>query len=692
MKRFFTVLLALILVLATLMSFASCRESGNDENVNNDQNNENNENNENNVPDGGTEGGETTKNMSVKEMLETLAASPYQNAMTLDGEVAIDDVSKVGVDKEKFDNEMLYPYPDDSEFGDRVYVVTDHGVVKDGDRTSNQLSTDNQIHINALFQKLKTVEGKKKVVFPQGNYYFNGPWHITDLDDVYICSDEYGKFFNIVYTDWKHAIQVTGGSNIHLRDYTLTYDPSSAIGGEIVRYDTAQRTVTVKIYEEFDMTRSVYNNGMFYYPHSYMEFIFDEATGEYIPDPNGNLLYGSSSKQSNVFTMSYDNDTRELVLKLSSMAEPFIGKRVNIAYTQHQFFGFSASDCKSVYLEHINIYTACGMGFGFTSIDDVYMNQVKIDLDPNSKRLMTCTADALHSTDTLRMTITNCAFKYSHDDALNVKSWYKNVDGIQSNTVTCSGGILYPFEEGQEIEIFDESNFELIGTYTVKKILSTNGSSYKLRVDRTIGEGKTLNGKYLLANTSRGTRLTFKNNVVGNKRNRGIMIQCRESVIENNTFMNVVHGVLNIYTIRDSASEGICPKDITIANNKFIHNRDCDINFYTSGSSGSSVGVMRNVYIFNNFFTNAVNTPIVMQGAGDTEIHNNIFYDVALNVHSQSDGNAAINIQTGKNISVYDNSTYMTEKKDGFHTLNFVGSKVEMAKNENNKAFNGKGF
>jgi hypothetical protein len=357
------------LVFATLLSFASCKgddkepttnNGGNTDNSgdqNNDQNNEQNgENNTDNPPSPV----DPREEVTVKQMLQTLATSPYTNNIKPDREVVIDDVSKLGVDKEKFDNELLYPYPADSEFGDRIYVVTDRGVVKDGDKKDGELSKSNTASLNLLLRELKDVEGKKKLVFPQGNYYFSGTWNITDIDDLYICSDEYGKFFNIVFTSWMNAIQVSGGSNLHLRDYTLTYDPSSAVGGEIVRYSMADKTITVKIYEEFDMTHKLYNGGIFPSTHSYVEFVWDDAADAYIPDPKGNLLYDHM-----VDSLRYDNDTRELVLKVTNatMIEPTVGKRVNVAYTEHQYFGFSASKCKSIYLEHINIYTTCGMGF-----------------------------------------------------------------------------------------------------------------------------------------------------------------------------------------------------------------------------------------------------------------------------------------------------------------------------------------
>jgi hypothetical protein len=100
---------------------------------------------------------------------------------------------------------------------------------------------------------------------------------------------------------------------------------------------------------------------------------------------------------------------------------------------------------------------------------------------------------------------------------------------------------------------------------------------------------------------------------------------------------------------------------------------------------------MRNIYIYNNFMTNAVYCSIHMRGAGDSEIHNNIFYDVALNVDPRAEDHAAIVLQTGKNISVYDNASYQTVKTNNFYTLN-ASSTIDMPKKTNNKAYQGDDF
>ena len=65
---------------------------------------------------------------------------------------------------------------------------------------------------------------------------------------------------------------------------------------------------------------------------------------------------------------------------------------------------------------------------------------------------------------------------------------------------------------------------------------------------------------------------TFKNNIVMNKRNRGILIQIPDALIENNTFINVGHGSIQAASSMDQFNECTLAQGIVIRNNKFISN------------------------------------------------------------------------------------------------------------------------
>lgn len=104
-----------------------------------------------------------------------------------------------------------------------------------------------------------------------------------------------------------------------------------------------------------------------------MECYLDESTGKYVPDRNGNLVYNTPTGSTNtgykgIFGVSYDNANRELAITINqnfvwdTYKTPVIGKMVSFAYTMYDNFGFYFQDCEEVYMEHVNVYVAGGMG------------------------------------------------------------------------------------------------------------------------------------------------------------------------------------------------------------------------------------------------------------------------------------------------------------------------------------------
>jgi hypothetical protein len=76
---------------------------------------------------------------------------------------------------------------------------------------------------------------------------------------------------------------------------------------------------------------------------------------------------------------------------------------------------------------------------------------------------------------------------------------------------------------------------------------------------------------YLICNTSKYAKLTIHNCFIGNKRNRGMLLQTREIEVSNCTFANILHGPMQIFSVRNEFKEGMMPKDVTIKNNKYIN-------------------------------------------------------------------------------------------------------------------------
>lgn len=147
--------------------------------------------------------------------------------------------------------------------------------------------------------------------------------------------------------------------------------------------------------------------------------------------------------------------------------------------------------------------------------------------------------------------------------------------------------------------------------------------------------------------------MTLDNCIIRNKRNRGILLQSRDSKIINCTFQNVVMGAIQVLAVNDIFREAIVPQNIEIYNNKFLNNyNDLSVFAYGDNPSKCVTGTLKNVDIHNNYFFNGVGNTIWILANGNTKIHDNlIHYNKALT-------SVIMNIENSSSINVYNNVLY----------------------------------
>ncbi len=579
------------------------------------------------------------------ELSDRLGASIYAETLTATGFVGLSDPSAVGIDPTA--DKTLYPTPADADCV-RVCLVTEHGITTGG--------TENTARFNALMQELASVEGVKKVIFPVGVYPFEGTLHIDGAEDLYICSDTPGEPFEIRMTEWCQGVSVSNCRNLHINDLAFDYATPTAITGEVVA--STVNTVTVKVDEGYDLTDPRYSDGKVNYG-SYMEFVLDDATGKYIPDKDGNLLYNSTGDGiKNISDGTYNPDTRELTLTFLSLGRVKNGTRVNVAYTMYEYFGMYATACENIYLENAHFYHTAGMCFGADNTENIYLN--RFYLSPRDGRLMTATADGLHfNTCTGEIVLTNSVLEYSHDDCLNIKGPYAAVGNL------LEGGIEYHrspdihLSIGDVVDMYEIATFRYVGSFTVTGLEGALGKNI-CSVKEPVPAGPA--GEYMICNASRSPSFTAQNCFFGNKRNRGMLIQCRDVEISNCTFRNIVHGAIQILSVADVFAEGIMPRDVVVKNNKFLGNAIEDVHIFTWGRGGTTPGTIRNVTVTNNYFGGTGAYPVDILGGGAITVEANLFAPVR-GVRS------AVMVRKSLDITVRNNLS-LPERVSGYKTVN----------------------
>lgn len=654
----FTRILALVLALVMAFAFVACTNNKTDGNTPDDPSQGSNTP-DTTPPDTDAPGGDgpvdETVYTPVDEYLKAMAASQYQVKANVKENIGLSDPDAVGVDEYRYRNEELYPVPADSEFA-HIYNVADYGITPE--------ATDNAAKLNQLLRDIKEVEGLKKISFPVGVYLMERTVSLDGYSDLYICCEDRTKNFELRLSGWFQGFAINNCENVHFNNFDFDYVDSPTISGEVLEVNPVNKEVVLKIFDEFDLTRPIYRNrGV----RTYIDFKLDER-GEWVPY---NLAGGATFK-------SYDPETRKMVLYGASSNPLYygefskieVGARVSLSYTVYDYYGFQGGNNNGLYFENINVYAVTGMAFAFGG-SYLYMNRVDLDLREGSKRLMTATADGWHLNGCPYAKVTNSTSMYSHDDSFNIKGAYYELTGMSGKTITYKGG-AGAAEVGDKIDIYGSARFEYIGRFTV-----VEAESGKLKLDR-VPEGAEAG--CLFANDTKAPTFHLENSVMGNKRNRAMLVQCRRSIITGNTFKNYYHGTICIHTVRDQFKEGICPTDITITGNKFL-NGTCGVSAGAFGTSGvASPGIFNNISVRNNFFY-GTDPGVSMGYLGNSEVLNNLFYNVGAQA-SSPDSNCAVYVTNSINVKIENNISYHDTKDSRYKAVVESGNKgVEKSAN-----------
>lgn len=611
------------------------------------------------------------------EILTNLGSSPFKDDMKEKENMGLSNIKEVGVDKEKFENEELYPCPNEGH----IYLAEDYNITPTGQNNSGNLSI--------LLANITDVEGIKIVKFNGDVYKFTSTVDVTGIKDLYLVGEEGTQF---IYSGWGTYFEAKVSSNIHLNNITFDMENSPTIGGVVKRVERVDSNpvVYLDIPEEFHLEREIYKN---YQKKtcSYMECYFDNNTQRYVPDRNKNLFYNSPTSASSrgVLDMNYDEIKRELALTLNAnfpyrtteYKDPEVGTHVSFAYTMYENHGFHFVKCDDVYFENVLVHVTGGMGMRIENGKNVYLNRTNFAVKEGSSRIMTCTADIIHTIALEgNLNITNCLLESSHDDALNIKSFYTRVTSVNASSkeidiAQTQNEVAIPFEKGDKIDVYEPTTMGLIDSFTIVDIAKI-GTSYTLTVDKrpskvTVG----LN----VGNATRVTKLKLNNCIIRNKRNRGILLQSRESEIVNCTFENVVMGAIQVLAVNDIFKEAIVPQDIVIANNKFINNyNDLSVFAYGDNTSKCVSGTIQNVDIYNNYFTNGYGTNIWALANKNTKIHNNLFH------YTTKRTSLIMSVETSEEINIY-NNVLLAINNDAFELIQFANCSGQIEQDNEKK-------
>lgn len=577
--------------------------------------------------------------------------------------------SIVGIDKNSFLNEIKYKSPSTVDY---VIKATDHGVIAN-DKKDDTIALQKAIAL----AKSKPATSTKKIVLPAGDLDFVEGFNsldyrygivITDIDNLSFEGANTQIYFHAASLGFK-GFHIVNCKNILLTKFSVDWGIPPYSMGVVESFDATAKYAVIKVNSSYVVNANT----------KVIEYLeYDQSTN--LPRDNGNFLYNHNDVK-NIKSVEYLGNNKLKVFFNVNVTKAPVGTRVALAHAMHFSESFIIEKCEDVKFETVNLFSSPGMGLKAYTCTNLYFNRFNCVTKPGTDRLLTVTADILHLKNTKgEIIITNSTLENSHDDAVNVGGHYLRIQEISGNRIRVLSplGMWGTFKPSinDVYEASDISSLEVKKTITVTKVEDSNDGYWI-----TLKEGATgLVINNALANITRTPKLVFKNNLVRNKRNRGILVQTRNVLIENNAFSNVRNGAIQLLSEVNIFNESTAPKDVVIRNNKFVNNNhgaDADIGIaaYGPGFSIGSPLAISNITIENNFMAYSSNAALAFKGVSNIKVRGNLIYNPATNP-MEGRTNTAILLENVKDL-VLDGNKIFGGTEFGYKSV-FVSGGVDV--------------
>lgn len=234
------------------------------------------------------------------------------------------------------------------------------------------------------------------------------------------------------------------------------------------------------------------------------------------------------------------------------------------------------SSVDRVLVENITVHRAGGMGMVVEDCSDVTAKGFRVELNKDSKSLVTTTADATHfmgCRGTVR--VEDCLFENMLDDSCNVHGVYAIAEGLPAPdrlAISFSHfqqlGTVFA-RPGDRLRLLKRDTLLGYAECTVTGISRINEDYYVLSLDKPLTD--ILQPDSSIENLTARPDVIFRNNTVRNNRARSVLITSGGKVlIENNLFERPSSASILVEGDNHFWYESGGVEDITIRNNKFV--------------------------------------------------------------------------------------------------------------------------
>ena len=556
---------------------------------------------------------------------EKLIGTPY--AIDIDNETTLDDPGLsnpwiVGVDGETFESDASMYAPD--ETGAKVVNAEDYGA--DG---SDEMDDTDAFEFAVAAARDAAADGSSVILeIPAGDYDF--------IEGMSAAHPEYGIVIdgidnltvrgagaNLYFHGTFKAMQVKNCKNFRLIGVNIDWGRVPFSMGEII--ETDGRTFRIKVDEAYPVDDSTQIMGLL----------------EYNSRTNAPLSQGNDIYYTVEYVRYLGDQTLEIKFSQVYKASP-AGTTVILRHQIYSYDAITVQRSENAYFEHVNIYSAPGMAFMGQENTNLYFNDFNVMLKPGTDRLMSTTADGIHLMETAgEVSVTNSLFENCGDDALNVHGFYSTLKGISNErkTIHIVNERDYNFApaEGDTLAIVNRETLVEKQTLTVASV-QDSAADNGFDVTFTEALAETVDDGDMVVNKSHAAKVTFSNNIVRNKRCRGILIQSEAGgVVEHNLFYNLTDAGILLTSDTSEWYEAMPTSDLVVRNNKFISvnlsgGARAAFTAYCYGPEGSEgePGIMRNIAVENNLIANSGCAGVMYCGVADSSFTHNVISNVGL--------------------------------------------------------------
>lgn len=675
-KKFLRSLFCLLLVIA-LFGVAACHSRNDPDNV---------------EGPGDIDTPETPEeeDMEIAEFVNTLLADEYTSD-ALKGDYGLSDPTSVGVHANGRDT-ALYPVEEDSAFAEgavfdvETYIDSEGS---DGAGLSAALEAAGEFN-EQTGEKVKVILPDRTLDVKYSDSALSDETYTFVLEGFDGVTIEGGES-TVVCIDtgsaWHGGFSFVDCSDVHIYGLRLDYKILPSLKGIVQSSDADSLKVTLKVPDSMLSTYTALagNTSLGGTLYSYIDF--DAYTNA--PRQDGALLIQSNNMiDSVVFAGSGIIEVTFVEGYRNSFTAPLNGDYVALGFAMYGNNGINFSGGSDIYVENSAVYACPGMAITVSGAENFYANRFDVSLLED--RAMTATADGYHiAACTGTVEITNSIIENTHDDALNIKAgYYYSLEGTEASSRTLhiskkTSSIPTP-KAGEVLRVYAASSFELRGEFTVVSAEETP-SGYDVVVEERVS-GSVDWSDCVVTNVSAIPQFRFADNIVRNKRNRGILVQIPGSVIENNSFENVAQGAIMIHSSLDQFNEATMPYNIAVRNNKLVNNGYILEDALTGSISVFAIaenaivapaGTIYGIEVTNNFIARSGNAAVSLRGVGkyediETNVADNLFYNVA-RVSSSEETECALHLVNVADINVSGNYNYNTNGSETFAGINALG-------------------